>query len=146
MFSQGERQFNLEISDRLSGSFDVFLPQESGVLMPDLLYRGFSPRAAIRKVFARDLIAIQQCAALLIVLDGRSVDEGAAFELGLAYALRKVCIGLQTDLRRLAPFGNNPMIEGSLEGIFPRIDEAVCWLEQRFAEQRKASAKSTDFV
>lgn len=50
MFSQAERQFNREIRDCLSRSFDVFLPHESGVLMPNLLHSGFSPSAAIQKV------------------------------------------------------------------------------------------------
>jgi len=133
MFSQAERQFNREVRDCLSRSFRVFLPQESGVIMSDLLCRGVSPQDAIQKVFAQDLMAIQECDALVIVLDGRSVDEGAAFELGLGYALKKVCVGLQTDLRRLAPFGNNPMIDGALEKVFKRVDEVLRWLERRFA-------------
>ena len=100
--------------------------------MTDLLTCGFQPREATQKVFAQDVVAVRACDALLIVLDGRSIDEGAAFELGLAYALRKLCIGLQTDTRRLAPFGNNPMIEAPLERIFETIDDAVSWLQVRF--------------
>ena len=146
LFSQAELAFNRQIKHELSKSFRVFLPQDDGDLMGNLLRCGLSVREAIRKVVAQDVVAVRNCDAVLIVLDGRGIDEGAAFELGVAFALQKVCIGLQTDVRRLAAFGNNPMIEGSVEKIFPAISEAVAWLEQRFAEKREAPAKSTDFV
>jgi hypothetical protein len=64
---------------------------------------------------------------LIIVLDGRAVDEGAAFELGYAYALGKPCYGLKTGPRQLLAIGNNPMIDGPLEYIFQSVDELVNW-------------------
>jgi nucleoside 2-deoxyribosyltransferase len=64
---------------------------------------------------------------LLIVLDGRTVNEGASFELGVAYALEKTCLGLQTDPRRLLPIGNNPMIDAALSQVFASIHELICW-------------------
>jgi nucleoside 2-deoxyribosyltransferase len=135
LFSQAELDFNRQIKQALSHSFRVFLPQEDGDLMNDLLRCGLSAREAVQKVFAQDVVAVRNCDAILIVMDGRSIDEGAAFELGVAYALRKVCVGVQTDVRRLAAFGNNPMIEGPCERIFSRIEDAVFWLEHRFAER-----------
>jgi nucleoside 2-deoxyribosyltransferase len=135
LFSQAELEFNRQIKRHLSRSFRVFLPQEDGDLMADLLRCGLPAREAVRKVFAQDVVAVRASDALIIVLDGRCIDEGAAFELGVAYALRKTCIGLQTDPRRLAPFGNNPMIDGSLEGIFSTIEDAGSWLRQRFAAE-----------
>jgi nucleoside 2-deoxyribosyltransferase len=60
-------------------------------------------------------------------LDGRTIDEGAAFELGYCAAKDKKCFGLQTDNRRLLITGNNPMIEESLEKIFLNIKDLISW-------------------
>jgi nucleoside 2-deoxyribosyltransferase len=68
----------------------------------------------MNKVFEGDLEAIRNSDVLLMILDGRAPDEGACFELGYAYSLNKVCVGLQTDVRRLLTIGNNPMIVGAL--------------------------------
>lgn len=81
-------------------------------------------------IFKNDVNAVRQCDILLILLDGRAVDEGAAFELGLAYQTGKLCIGLQTDFRRLAPFGNNPMLTGAIQEIFTKPEEVLAWLKQ----------------
>lgn len=127
LFSAAERSFNRQLKDALSDYFEVFLPQEDGALMPELLAKGASVKEASNAVFGMDVRAVKRCDAMLVVLDGRSIDEGAAFELGLAFALGKYCVGLQTDFRRLAPFGNNPMIDGALSKVFTTPDELVAW-------------------
>jgi len=71
------------------------------------------------------LAAIRNCDLLVIVLDGRSVDEGAAFELGYAYAIGKPCYGLQTDPRRLLPFGNNPMLQHALKAVVSNVRDLM---------------------
>lgn len=81
-------------------------------------------------IFRSDIEAIRTCDALVIVLDGRSVDEGAAFELGYACAIGKSCFGLQTDPRRLLPVGNNPMIVGALDAILPSTQELIRHLDE----------------
>jgi hypothetical protein len=68
--------------------------------------------------------------ALLLILDGRTVDEGAAFELGIAYWRGKRCVGLQTDPRRLLPMGNNPMIACALERVFLDSASVILWAKQ----------------
>ena len=133
LFSAAERKFNRELTNYLSPFFRVFLPQQCCDLVPNLLKRGMPIETAVQRVFSQDLQGVRKCNALVLVLDGRSVDEGGAFELGLAYALGKVCVGLQTDVRRLAPFGNNPMISGALEKIANSPRELRVWLIQRFA-------------
>jgi nucleoside 2-deoxyribosyltransferase len=80
-----------------------------------------------RIVFDRDVAAIQGCDALVINLDGRSIDEGAAFELGLAHALGKLCVGYRTDVRVLLPWGINPMISAPLSDTFASIEGLVEW-------------------
>lgn len=135
LFSEAELQFNAALKRDLSGVFEVYLPQEDGHLIVDLIQRGVPIPVARRSIFQADCSAITDSDTCLIILDGRSVDEGAAFELGLAYALGKQCIGLQTDSRRLLVHGNNPMIDEALDRVF-RSAEAICAWEQ---ETRSAS-------
>jgi nucleoside 2-deoxyribosyltransferase len=63
-------------------------------------------------------------------MDGRTIDEGAAFELGYAFALGKACVGLKTDARSLFTFGDNPMIEGAVREIFHDETSLCRWLEE----------------
>ena len=76
---------------------------------------------AALSVFKDDVAALRASDAFLNLLDGRTVDEGAAFELGVAYALEIPCFALQTDSRRLLPLGNNPMTrDGSVPSVCKR--------------------------
>ena len=59
----------------------------------------------------------------------QAIDEGAAFELGYAFALGKECYGLQTDVRRLLSSGNNPMIEQSCKEIFTSINDFIATIK-----------------
>ena len=129
LFSQAELEFNLALTERIEASLDVFLPQRDGGKLVDLIARGVEESAAYKSIFDRDLRALDAASALIIVLDGRAIDEGAAFELGYAYAHSKPCFGLQTDPRRLLPAGNNPMIEMPLQKIFRSIDSAGEWAD-----------------
>jgi nucleoside 2-deoxyribosyltransferase len=130
LFNDAERSYNLFLKHRLEEHCHVYLPQEDGFLMSDLIASGQSQEAASGAVFRADIKAIDRCDVLLALLDGRVVDEGAAFELGYAYSLGKTCIALQTDFRRLAPFGNNPMIAGALSQTFQTIDGLAAWIRQ----------------
>ncbi len=129
LFSEAERSYNKKVASQLELFFDVFLPQENGGLFVDMIADGMKPSLAARTVFDIDLRALEKCDILLILLDGRTVDEGAAFELGIAYAKGKRCYGLQTDVRRLLPNGNNPMLEISLESIFASVEELIGWAQ-----------------
>jgi nucleoside 2-deoxyribosyltransferase len=89
LFNPSERALNLNIRAALQSWFWVHLPQIDGALLPDLIAMGVSPEDARRRVFREDMAAVRRSDALLIVLNGRSVDEGAAFELGVAWCLGK---------------------------------------------------------
>jgi nucleoside 2-deoxyribosyltransferase len=128
LFSQAERLFNVHLANALAPFSEVFLPQRDNGLLADLLGSGLSSEAAQRRIFEGDLLAIREADILVVVLDGRSVDEGACFELGVAYALGKICIGLQTDPRRLLPSGNNPMLQGALSEVFPSVLTLTQWI------------------
>jgi nucleoside 2-deoxyribosyltransferase len=106
----------------------VYLPQEDGALLVELVANGMPVGEAKNAIFARDLQAIERCDILLILMDGRVIDEGACFELGYAYSRGKVCIGLKTDVRSLLPIGDNPMVECALRGTFRDIYEISEWI------------------
>lgn len=127
LFSQAEREFNCFLKKSLSPHFDVFLPQESGGLFVNLVADGMAINHAAKKIFDCDVGAIEASDVLLIVLDGRAIDEGAAFELGVAYARKKKCVALQTDIRRLLPIGNNPMIDCAVESVFENVESLLAW-------------------
>lgn len=134
LFSHAERSFNGLAVSHLRSFFDVYLPQNDGGLLVDMIDRGIDPEEAANQVFNLDIAALKECDVILVVLDGRSVDEGAAFELGCAYMLGKQCYGLQTDPRRLLKTGNNPMLDCALHQVFASLDDLFEWA-QSFAQK-----------
>src|SRR5436305_9183072 len=84
LFNDVERTFNLSIEAALLPYIKVFLPQRDGGLLKELVSEGISVREARARIFNGDLRAIADSDLLLAVLDGRTVDEGVAFELGYA--------------------------------------------------------------
>jgi len=130
LFNPSERNFNASLKKSLRPFFNVYLPQEDGGLMDDMIKHGTHPQVAARNVFDNDIRALQECDILLIVLDGRTVDEGAAFELGYAYAMGKPCYGLKSDIRQLLKYGDNPMIEVPLQHIFGSAGDLLLWAER----------------
>jgi nucleoside 2-deoxyribosyltransferase len=129
LFSQAERDFNLELATSLESTFEVFLPQRDGPSFMQLTQE-FPVEHAREKVFSADIEAIDRSSTILVVLDGRSVDEGASFELGYAYARGKKCLGFQTDVRRLLPYGNNPMIDNALSEVFTSVGSLMEWMRR----------------
>ena len=141
LFNEMERDYNTRIVSRIENTFEVFLPQRDGCMMVDLVRGGMSPAEAKMVVFGKDLAAIEACDVLLIVMNGRSVDEGAAFELGMAYTKGKVCWGLKTDIRQLLPIGDNPMIEGALNLTFHSTEELFGYIDGEYRVQTKAKPR-----
>lgn len=127
LFSEAELSYNVEVVSILERHVDVYLPQRDGGRVTDLVSKGIGQDEAFRSIYDRDVRALKKADALFLLLDGRTVDEGAAFELGYAVALGKQCIGLQTDSRRLMPLGNNPMIQVPLGRIFNTKAQVEHW-------------------
>ena len=132
LFSEAELEFNRFLAQVLEEYVDVYLPQRDGGKLVDLVAKGVAIDGASRSIFQLDVEAIRAADVLFLVMDGRAIDEGAAFELGLAYALGKRCVGLQTDPRRLLPFGNNPMIQVPLCLVLQSTDQAAKWASELF--------------
>lgn len=131
LFSPNEREWNVRLRASLSDFSDVYLPQEDGSLLTELLAAGMDLQEAKNIIFAADLKAIDRCDILFLVMDGRVIDEGACFELGYAFNQGKICVGLKTDVRSLLTVGNNPMIDCALREIFADIATARDWIRNR---------------
>jgi nucleoside 2-deoxyribosyltransferase len=131
LFSANERQWNFSLRNELNEFCDIYLPQEDGALLVDLVANGMPVQEAKNTIFARDIEAIERCDILLLVMDGRVIDEGASFELGYAYSRGKICIGLKTDVRSLLSIGDNPMVECGLREIFHDMQEVAKWIRER---------------
>lgn len=128
LFNETERSFNDQLARRLAGFADIFLPQRDGELLVDLIRSGVQLAIAERRVFQKDVRAIASADLLVALLDGGYVDDEVAFEIGYANGINTPCVGLQTDIRRALPSGNNPMISQGLAKVFDCVDSLVDWV------------------
>mgnify|MGYP001376065517 CR=1 FL=1 len=142
LFNPMERKFNADIASRMGQFCTVFLPQRDGLLMTELVRNGMAVEKARKQVFAADCKAVSDCDALVAVLDGRTIDEGVAFEIGYANASLKPCIGLKTDDRSMLPTGDNPMIVEACSRIFHHPDELIAYLSTWVSELSSISHRS----
>ena len=125
LFSSAERTFNRVLTGRLESlGFEVFLPQRDGVERDKPPYDTMPAEKKRRRLFETDRNEVLDADIFLFVLDGRVPDEGAAVELGIAYAhkyllgIPKMLIGLHTDVR--ASFVDaklNPMLNVPLDHV-----------------------------
>jgi nucleoside 2-deoxyribosyltransferase len=113
--NEAEREFNVKLASFVRQlGFQTYLPQEDGGVLSDFVKSGESEESARARLFSLDCEFVRKCDILLAVLDGRTIDEGVCFELGLGYALGKVLLGFKTDSRSSIRGRDNLMIEGSL--------------------------------
>lgn len=131
LFNERERALNLKLTEAFEPTCRVYLPQRDGALLVELVKDGMPLSLAEKHVFKQDMEAIRRSQLLVAVLDGAHIDEGVAFEIGAAYSYGIECLGLQTDVRRALPTGNNPMIECSLEEIFSCTNDLVSAVLER---------------
>jgi|SRR5258706_11424484 nucleoside 2-deoxyribosyltransferase len=130
LFNKRELDFNLQLATELELYVRVFLPQRDGSLLVDMVEAGVPLVVAQGRVFEQDCIAMANADLLIAVLDGAHVDEGVAFEVGHMKALKKVCVGLQTDVRRALPTGNNPMLASALDQVFSDERALLQWVSE----------------
>lgn len=136
LFSAAELVFNAVLAERIEAlGFTVFLPQRDGVESRREPWASMAPEDRRRVLFDTDRDQVFACDVLLYVLDGRVPDEGAAIELGMAYAHRQLTkpgrrlVGLHTD-SRAAFLGArlNPMLAGALDVVFEDADALLGYL------------------
>ena len=115
-FCEAEQGFNEDFVRLIEcAGHSVFYPYRDGPRY-GALARNMGAEAAADQVFARDILELNGCDALVAVLDGRVTDEGVCWELGYAFAKGKLIVGYCSDMRRFRPEGHNPMIAASLVG------------------------------
>jgi nucleoside 2-deoxyribosyltransferase len=132
MFTPYERGFLDDCAGRLRAEgFEVFVPHEHGLVGRD---------ATAEAVFEVDAGGVESADAVLAVLDGPSVDDGTACEIGLFHGLkqrdpeRKGVVGLLTDLRgeRRGDFATNLFVRGCIEAgggaVVDSLDAALAIL------------------
>lgn len=127
LFGPLERERNLALRDLLAkDGFRTFLPQEDGGVLYDLMANSSLSTAELRQqIFLLDVQAVRDCDAIVCIVDGRVPDEGMCIELGMAYTLGKICIGLKTDSRGMDTHGDhNVMLTGCLQ-VICETNEAV---------------------
>jgi len=133
IFTPYERAFLDDCAARLRGEgFEVFVPHEQ----KDLVGVDVTAEA----VFAADAGGVEDADAMLAVLDGPSVDDGTACEIGLFHGLkqrdpeREGVIGLLTDLRgeRRGEFAINLFVRGCIDAsggaVVDSLDDALAIL------------------
>jgi len=134
MFTPYERAFLDDCAALLRAEgFDVFVPHEQGLSGRD---------ATAEKIFAVDAEGVEAADAMLAVLDGPSIDDGTACEIGLFHGLkqsdpgRKGVVGLLTDLRaeRQGEFALNLFVRGCIEAgggeVVGSLEEALAILHR----------------
>jgi nucleoside 2-deoxyribosyltransferase len=134
MFTPYERAFLDDCAARLRAEgFDVFVPHEQGLSGRD---------ATSEKIFAVDAAGVEAADAMLAVLDGPSIDDGTACEIGLFHGLKqrdpakKGVVGLLTDLRaeRQGEFALNLFVRGCIEAgggeVVDSLDAALAILQR----------------
>ena len=122
MFNQAEKDFNLKITSVLENhGYKVFLPQRDGI--EGALLKGKSELELIEIIFPLDVKNVKNTDIIFMNLDGRTPDEGACVELGMAYSLGKRCYGFKTDTRVTElSMELNPMISGCMIKIFKNFN------------------------
>jgi len=118
LFTPYERSFIDECAAALrADGFEVFVPHEHE------LATGVDVTAA--GIFATDRSGIERADAMLAILDGPSVDDGTACEIGMFHGLmqsdssKRGIVGLLTDMRgtRGESTGINLFVQGAIEDV-----------------------------
>jgi nucleoside 2-deoxyribosyltransferase len=138
LFTPYERSFIDECAAQLRGAgFDVFVPHEHELALDGTV--------TAERIFAKDWAGLSEADTVLALLDGPTIDDGTACEIGIFYALmrsdpaKKGIVGLVTDLRALRDTeregearGLNLFVVGCIEAagrVVTSLDEAQRVLE-----------------
>ena len=85
------------------------------------------------EIFGENLRALDRCDLMVAILDGPSVDDGTAWEIGRFFLQGKKVLGIRTDIRKAGESERsrvNLMIEFSCLSISSNIDELYSELER----------------
>jgi hypothetical protein len=129
LFTPYERSFIDDCAARLRAArIDVFVPHENALAAGD---------TSAATIFRKDWDGLVAANAVVALLDGPTVDDGTACEVGIFYALmqsdpaKKGIVGLLTDLRSTLGHeghGVNLFVLGCVEAggqVCGTIDEVI---------------------
>lgn len=98
LFTPYEREYIERCAERLrTAGFDVFVPHEHELALDGTV--------TAARIFAKDRTALREANAVLAILDGPTIDDGTACEIGIFHGLmqgdpvKKGVVGLVSDLR-----------------------------------------------
>ena len=123
LFTPYERGYIDECAVQLrADGFEVFVPHEHELALDEDVTAVW--------IFAKDRPGVEGANALLAILDGPSIDDGTACEIGMFHALmqsdgsKKGIVGLLTDLRggRGESTGINLFVQGVIEDAGEIVD------------------------
>ena len=117
LFNEMERRRNSEIKGFLvTQGYDTYLAQDDIGLSYDLIEDKTKKKEIRKMIFEADINGLFESDIVLLLLDGRTPDEGACIEVGYGWALKKPCIAYKTDNRAMDQNGdNNIMIDGCID-------------------------------
>lgn len=136
-YSKAEKVFNEALARKLEAvGYEVFLPQRDGVEKRKAKYKGMSDDEQGKALFQLAKEKVLACNVFLYILDGRVPDEGAAVELGMAFAEKelrskdKLLVGYQTDIRAAFISSQlNPMLREAFDHLTCHEKELIDYLK-----------------
>ncbi|MHB1502203.1 MAG: nucleoside 2-deoxyribosyltransferase [Candidatus Dormibacteria bacterium] len=149
LFTPYERAFTSENAAKLRAlGFDCFVPHEESVVLaderqgaaPDLEGR-YGQQALADLIFAKDNQGLLTADAVVALLDGPTVDDGTACEIGLFYGLMQHdpsklgIVGILTDTRASVGFegrGLNLYVLGCIQragAVFSSVEGCLGLLQ-----------------
>jgi len=106
LFTLAEQLFNARLAAAMRAStagLEIILPQERAKPL-------LKQPNGLERVFRDCIEMIDQCDAVVAILDGADADSGTCVELGYAFAQHKPIIGVRTDFRASEDRGLNLMV------------------------------------
>ena len=123
LFTPYERRYIDECAAQLrADNFEVFVPHEHELAIDADVTAAW--------ILSKDRPGVEGANAMLAILDGSSVDDGTACEIGMFHALmqsddsKKGIVGLLTDIRgrRGESTGVNLFVQGVIEDVGEIVD------------------------
>jgi nucleoside 2-deoxyribosyltransferase len=121
LFNDIEQQEMKAIAEALENAgYDTFLPQRDGLELANLLEcakkKNISHEEASillsKAIFSLDIYQVTSCDGLVLNMNGRTPDEGAIVEAGVAWASDKKIVIYKNDKRSFMNGQDNPMVVG----------------------------------
>ncbi len=136
LFNEKEREEMAQLATALEeAGFQTFLPQRDGLelrkcvkaLLEAGIPRQQSADLVAKAVFTLDVYQLlQECAAVVVNLNGRVPDEGAVAEAAMAWSAGKTLVGYKADSRSVFEGADNPLVTGLFDFAVTRsISEAA---------------------